>query len=145
MISLGRLLPGAAALLAVSMASPSAAAKTATFLNAPAKVGNAPMKLAGQFELKLHLPDGRGLARLLIDAGVAQDDAAAAAKLAAGRLGDGKNGCFATVSVERAAGGALNLVRVMLTTNDQRTIIERRGFDLAIASETAIAKQPRLI
>jgi hypothetical protein len=145
MVSLGRLLSCPATLLAVSTASPSTAAETATFLNAPAKVGIAPVKLAGQFELKLHLPDGRGLARLLIDAGVAQDDAAAAAKLAAGRLGDGKNGCFATVSVERAAGGALNLVRVMLTTDDQRTIIERRGDELAIASESPIARQPRLI
>jgi hypothetical protein len=145
MHSLGRLVSGASALLAVSSGSPLAAAGTATFLNAPAKAGIAPVKLAGQFELKLHLPEGRGLARLLIDAGVVQDDAAAAAKLAAGRLDDDKNDCFATVSVERAAGGELNLVRVMLTTDDRRTIIERRGDELAIASESPIAKQPRLI
>jgi hypothetical protein len=129
----------------MSMASPSAAAETATFLNAPAKAGAVPVKLAGQFDLKLRLPRGRGLARLLIDAGVAHDDAAAAAKLAAGRLGESENGCFATVSVERAAGGALNVVRVMLTTDDQRTIIERRGDELAIASESPIARQPRLV
>ena len=60
-------------------------------------------------------------------------------------MGDEKNGCFATVSVERAAAGQLSLVRIMLTTDEQRTIIERRGADLAIASESTIAKQPRLI
>lgn len=131
--------------VAMGIGSPVVAAETATFLNAPAKAGIAPVKFAGQFEFKLHLPQGRGLARLLIDAGVAQDDAAAAAKLAAGRMDDGRNGCFATVSVERGANGELSLIRVMLTTDDQRTIIERRGPDLAIASESAIAKQPRLI
>jgi hypothetical protein len=130
---------------AAAIGSPASAAETAIFLNAPASAGSPPVKFAGQFELKLRLPTGRGLARLLIDAGVTQDDAAAAAKLAAGRMGDGKNGCFATVSVERAAGGELGVVRIMLTTDEQRTIIERRGADLAIASESAIAKQPRLV
>lgn len=114
--------------------SPATAAETATFLNAPARVGAAPVKFAGQFELKMHLPQGRGLVRLLLDAGVAKDDAAAAAKLVAGRTGDGREGCFATVSIERAATGGFNLVRIMLTANDQRTVIERRGTELAIAS-----------
>lgn len=125
--------------------APLSAAETAVFLNAPAQARILPVKYAGQFELKLRLPEGHGLARLLIDAGVAQDDAAAVARLAAGRMGDGETGCFAIVSVERAARGGLNVVRVMLTTDEQRTIIERRGTELAIASETAIAKRPRLI
>ena len=70
---------GAALIVAFSSGSPVVAAETATFVNAPAKAVAAPVKLAGQFQLKLHLPQGKGLARLLIDAGVAQDDAAAAA------------------------------------------------------------------
>jgi hypothetical protein len=128
-----------------AIGAPAGAAETAIFSNAPANAGSPPVRFAGRFELKLRLPEGRGLARLLIDAGVAQDDAAAAAKLAAGRTGDGTNGCFATVSVERAASGELGVVRIMLTTDEQRTIIERRGADLAVASESTIAKYPRLI
>ena len=52
------------------------AAETARFLNAPASALAPAPKLAVQFELKLRLPEGRGLARLLINAGVKSDDAA---------------------------------------------------------------------
>lgn len=141
-----RLLAGmATCTVALSVGSAAVAAETAVFSNAPAGIGIAPVRFAGQFELKLHLPQGRGLARLLIDAGVDKEDAAATAKLAAGRMGDDQNGCFATVSVERAADGVLKLVRIMVTTDEQRTVIERRGASLAIASETAVVKHPRLI
>lgn len=122
------------------------AAETARFLNAPASALAPAPKLAVQFELKLRLPEGRGLARLLINAGVKSDDAAAAARLAAGHLGDGSGGCFAKVSIARdSASGVFNVVRVMLQTEDDQTVIERRGNDLAIASQAATRKFPRLI
>src|SRR4051812_50128038 len=40
------------------------AAEHAIFLNAPAVAGSPLPKLAVQFHLKLHLPEGKGLARL---------------------------------------------------------------------------------
>ena len=102
--------------------------------------------LAAQFELKLMLREGKGLARQLIDAGVDQKDAAAAARLAAGHLGDGDGGCFANVSIARdTATGEFSLVRVTVMTNSDRTIIERRDGELAIASQAATSKFPRLI
>ena len=102
-------------------------------------------KLAVQFELKLRLPEGRGLARLLLDAGVSKNDAAAAAQIAAGHMGDGSGGCFAKVSIARDfSSGSFNVVRVMLSTDDDQTVIERRGADLTIASRSATGKFPRL-
>jgi hypothetical protein len=120
-----------------TLPAPASAAEQAIFLNAPAIGGSPAPKLAVQFELKLRLPEGRGLARLLLDAGVSQDDAAAAARLAAGHLGAGSGGCQARVSVERdAQGGAASVVRVQLITDTRLTVIERRGTELTIASDT---------
>src|SRR6476659_7164494 len=73
--------PTAAALIAIAaVATPCAAheGETARFMNAPATAVVWQLKLAVQFELKLRLPEGRGLARSLIDAGVDQRDAATA-------------------------------------------------------------------
>jgi hypothetical protein len=138
---------GAAALAAIgSLLAPCAAgaAEMPSFLNATA-AAPAP-KLAVQFELKLRLPEGRGLARLLLDAGVDRDDAAAAARLAAGHLGDGLGGCEAEVSISRSVeGGGFRLVRVMLMTQADQTVIERRGSGLAIASQAGARKTPRLV
>ena len=125
---------------------PAHAGETARFLNAPASAAVPVPKLAIQFELKLRLPEGRGLARMLMDAGVDQDDAAAAARLAAGHLGDGTGGCFAKVSIARdSATGEYSLVRVMVMTESDQTVIERRGSELAIASQAAMSKVPRLV
>jgi hypothetical protein len=121
------------------------AAEHAIFLNAPAVAGSPLPKLAVQFQLKLHLPEGKGLARLLIDAGVNQDDAATAAKLAAGHLGAGAGGCQAKVSVERSADGVYSVVRVQLVTEARETVIERRGAELTIASDTPTSSAPRLV
>jgi hypothetical protein len=122
------------------------AAEHAIFLNAPAVAGPPVPKLAVQFGLKLHLPEGKGLARLLIDAGVNQDDAAAAAKLAAGHLGAGAGGCEATVSIERSAdGGSFSLVRVQLSTDARQAVIERRGAELTLASDTPTSRSLRLV
>ena len=44
-----------------------------------------------------------------------------------------------------SASGVFNVVRVMLQTEDDQTVIERRGNDLAIASQAATRKFPRLI
>ena len=104
------------------------------------------MKLAVQYDLKLRLPEGRGLARLLLDAGVDRDDAAAAARLAAGHMGDGAGGCDVQVSITKGAGaGGFKLVRATLMTNATRTVIERRGAELTIASESEARKSPRLV
>jgi hypothetical protein len=140
---------GAAALAAIgSLLAPCAAgaAEMPSFLNAPATAAAPAPKLAVQFELKLRLPEGRGLARLLLDAGVDRDDAAAAARLAAGHLGDGLGGCEAEVSISRSVeGGGFRLVRVMLMTQADQTVIERRGSGLAIASQAGARKTPRLV
>ena len=141
-----RALACAVAGLAVLLPSAALAEETAHFLNAPAKVGAPTPRLAVQYELKLRLPEGRGLARLLIDAGVDQGDAAEAAKLAAGHLGSGVGGCDVQVSISRNLGSsAFSLVRATLLTAADRTVIEKHGSELTIASETAARAFPRLI
>jgi len=133
---------GAAALLVSSPAR----AETARFLNAPATMAAPAAKLAVQYDLKLELPEGRGLARLLLDAGVDREDAAAAARLAAGHLGDRDGGCAVQISITRAVGNdGFRLVRATLMTNTARTVIERRGAELTIASESEARKIPRLV
>jgi hypothetical protein len=121
------------------------AAEHATFLNAPAAAGSMVPKLAVQFQLKLRLPEGRGLARLLLDAGVSEADAAEAARVAAGHMGAGTGGCQARVSVERSAQGVFSVVRVQLVTDARETVIERRGAELTIASDTPTRGAPRLV
>lgn len=134
---------GASALATPSIAG---AAEDAVFLNAPAAASSPSPKLAAQFQLKFNLPEGQGLARLLLDAGVNQDDAAKAARLAAGHMGAGVGGCSATVSIERSTGAtAFDLVRVLLSSAAEQTVIERRGTELAIASATPASKSPRFV
>lgn len=116
------------------------------FLNAPSSAVRPTPELAVQLELKIRLPEGRGLARLLLDSGVTQADAAAAARLAAGHLGDGANGCSARIAVSRLAGSAgFRLERVTLYTDAAQTVIERREGELAIASQKANRQGLRLI
>jgi hypothetical protein len=134
------------ALAALLLPSAAYAGETARFLNAPAASAAPAIKLAVQFDLKLRLPEGRGLARVLLDAGVDREDAAAAARLAAGHMGDGSGGCDVQVSVTKAAdAGGLRLVRATLMTNASRTVIERRGAELTIASQSEARKFPRLV
>ena len=95
-------------------------------------------RLATVFELKLQLPQGRGLARLLLDAGVASDDAAEAARLAAGHLGDGSGGCVAKVEISRPLDAqGLKIERLVLSSAEGQTIIERRGGQLALTTSAA--------
>ena len=126
-----------------SLACPcaTAAEEHANVLSAIAQPGMGTPKFAGQFQLRLQLGDGR-LARALLDVGVKQEDAAAAAKLAAGHLGMGAGGCQALVSIERNPGGTYSLMRVQLTTDSRRAIIEWRGSELVLASDTEIGKSP---
>ena len=138
----------ACAIAGVAALAPASAfaGETAHFLNAPAKTNAPTPRLAGQNELTLRLPEGRGLARLLLDAGVDQGDAAEAAKLAAGHLGSGRGGCDVQVSISRNLGSsAYSLVRATLITAADQTVIERHGSELTIASETAARARPRLI
>ena len=130
-----------------SLAFPTAAsaAEHAVFLNAPAELNSAAPKFAGQFQLKVQLPEGQGLARALLDVGVNQGDAAAAARLAAGHLGAGAGGCFATISIERDASGRRSLMRVQLSTEGRQMVIERRGSELAVASDNPTSKSPALV
>ena len=137
---------GALSVAAVLLPSAACAGERAQFLNAPATTTAPAAKLAVQYELKLRLPAGRGLARLLLDAGVVRDDAAAAARLAAGHMGDGLGGCDVQVSISGTAGGTgFRLVRATLITQASQTVIERRGAELTIASEIAARKVPRLV
>lgn len=129
----------------VAVPGTAAAQEHAVFLNAPAEASLPMPKFAGQFQLKLQLPEGKGLAKALLDAGVNQDDAASAARLAAGHLGAGEGGCYAKISVERSADGNLNLMRVQLTTAARQTVIERRGSKLTVASDNAISGSPALV
>ncbi|MFL6722409.1 MAG: hypothetical protein ACJ8FT_11500 [Sphingomonas sp.] len=135
----------ACAAVVACVSSGAFAAEHAVFLNAPAVAASPVPKLAVQFGLKLHLPEGKGLARLLIDAGVNQEDAAEAAKLAAGHLGAGLGGCEATVSIERSAGGGFSLVRVQLSTDARQAVIERRGNEFTLASDTPTSHSLRLV
>jgi hypothetical protein len=140
------ILKAAALALVVPLAQPVLAAETAQFLNAPVRAGAPPARLAVQYEMKLRLPEGRGLARLLLDAGVEQNDAAAAARIAAGHLGEDLGGCQAKVSVSRSSdGNGYRLERVTLFTQEGQTVIERRRGELAIASTAANRKYPRLV
>ena len=110
-------------------------------LVAPASSAPPAPEQAALYKLKLHLAEGRGLARLLLDAGVNRDDAAAAARLATGNLGDGLGGCTAKVEVSRnVEGSGFRLERVTLVTEAGATIIERRQGKLRIASQTGATK-----
>jgi hypothetical protein len=98
--------------------------------------------LAALFQLKFQLPEGRGLARLLLQAGVGRDDAAAAARLAAGHLGDGLGGCDIKVEISKPLGANnFKLERVVLMSLAGQTVIERRGGELAVASVDGAASK----
>lgn len=134
-----------AAIASMNLTSAAGAAEHATFLNAPALAGPPAAKAAAQFQLKLSLPEGLGLARALLDVGVRQADAAAAARLAAGHLGTGAGGCEALISIERNAAGDYSLMRVQLATETRRAVIEWRGTDLVLASDTPMSKSPPVV
>lgn len=103
------------------------------------------LELAVQYELRLRLPEGQGLARSLLDVGVDSNDAALAARLATGHLGAGAGGCDVKISISKTAqASAFRLVRVMLLTWAGQTVIERRGGELTIASEVAAHGSRRL-
>ena len=131
---------GVVAACLATFASTATAAEPAVFLNAPAETGSPAPRLAGQFQLKVQLPEGKGLARVLLDAGVNRNDAAAAARLAAGHLGAGEGGCYAKISIERSADGGFSVMRVQLTTAARQTVIERRGNRLSVASDDETSK-----
>lgn len=140
-------LPASALAITLLLAPDAGSAQSlAPLIHAPsAKLPSKP-KLAVLFALKLRLPEGRGLARLLLDAGVNRDDAASAARLAAGHLGDGEGGCDAKAEVSQAMDGSgFRLERVELQTEAGRTTIERRDGELTIASQQGAGKNPRLV
>lgn len=102
--------------------------------------------LANLFEVKFRLPAGRGLARYLLEIGVDQKDAAEAARLAAGHLGDGAGDCLAKVAISRPLTGAgLTIERVTLVTQSQQTVIDRRDGDLVVTDQShAVVNRPRI-
>ena len=104
-----------------------------------------PTKVAVVFALTVHLPKGQGLARALLDLGVSSDDAATAAKLAAGHLGDGQGGCDAKVEMSQVAGSTgYRVERIALATLVDRSTIERRGGELTLTSTQLAQKTARL-
>jgi hypothetical protein len=103
-------------------------------------------QLALMFVLKLRLPEGRGLAAQLLQAGVDENDAATSARIAAGHLGDGEGGCNAKIEISRPVGAThFRLERIELTTDDRRTIIERRQGQLSLASATTLTRHIPLV
>ena len=140
------ILKTAIAAVALTGGHPGRAGEAEHFRNAP-MTGAAPaMRLAVQYELKLNLPEGGGLARVLVDAGIRQDDAVTAARLAAGHLGENTGGGQAKVSVSRSSRGeGFQLERVTLFTRADQTVIERRRGELAVTSRAANRKYPRLV
>jgi hypothetical protein len=97
-------------------------------------------RLATVFELKTRLSSGRGLARMLLDTGVAKADAAEAARLAAGHCDD-LAGCSVTVSVSRQLEAGLTVERVVLMGAAGQTVIERRDGRLALNPAAVDAKK----
>ncbi|MEO7277909.1 MAG: hypothetical protein ABIW33_07800 [Sphingomicrobium sp.] len=132
---------GTAGLLACLMFAvvPSAAnAAPIPFLLAPSSNTAVGAQSAAVFDVKLRLAAGGGLARLLLDNGVSKDDAAMAARLAAGHLGEQAAGCSALVSIARSVGtDALRVERIILTTDTAQTVIERRSGELSLTSVAA--------
>lgn len=129
-----------------------ALAPSAVDASEPARIAIQPLgaptlpQLAVQYELKLRLPKGEGLARSLLDVGVDTSDASLAARLAAGHMGAGAGGCSVKISFSKTAQGrSFRLVRVMLVTQNGETVIERRHGELAIASEAGARGYPRLV
>jgi hypothetical protein len=123
-----------------------ASAADLSVVRIPVVTSPAPTRTAGVFELGLRLPEGRGLARLLLDAGIDRDDAAAAARLGAGHLGDGLGGCSAKVTVSRSLDGrSFRLERVVLQSAAGQAVMERRGGELALlAGQSGTAKFIRI-
>src|SRR5437868_1534019 len=83
------------------------------------------------FEIKFRLPEGQGIAALLVDAGIGSADATEAAKLAAGRC-TGLGGCAATVAISRQLASGLRVERLVLVGQSGQTVIERRNGRLAL-------------
>lgn len=136
------------ALIAMSFVLASAVGSAAELPRAAiASAKSAPsLELAVQYELKLQLPEGQGLARSLLDLGVDSSDAALVARLAAGHLGADAGGCDVKISISRAAQkGEFRLMRVRLLTRVGETVIERRGGELTIASQGAAHGFRRLV
>src|SRR5690242_11528905 len=82
-----------AMLAGIACAGPAAAASTPP-----------PTVRAATFEVRLNLPEGRWLARQLIELGIADEDAGEAAKLAVGHLGQDRGGCVAKVAISKPVG-----------------------------------------
>ena len=97
-------------------------------------------RLATVFEIKARLADGLGLSRMLLESGVAKDDAAEAVRLASGHCG-GLGGCNAVVSVSRQLDTGLRVERVVLVGSDGQTVIERRDGRLALNPAAVDAKK----
>jgi hypothetical protein len=145
MIRLGTISPILAA-VALALHSGALAEERAALVSTPMSVAPPSPKLAMVFTLKLRLPEGRGLAASLLQAGVDQADAAAAARIAAGHLGDGTGGCSAKIEISKPVGTTgFRLERVELTTGAARTVIERRKGELSLASANAISRNSSLI
>jgi hypothetical protein len=104
-----------------------------------------PTKVAVLFAFKVHLPEGRGLAKALLDLGVDQTDAAAAAKVAAGHLGDGHGGCDAKIEISRVmSASGYRLERVSLVTQASKSTIERRSGELTLTGDRASRATARI-
>jgi hypothetical protein len=105
-----------------------------------------PTKIAVLFAFRVHLPEGRGLARALLDLGVDRDDAAAAAKVAAGHLGEGDGGCDAKIEISRViSASGYKLERVSLVTQASQSTIERRSGELTLTGERASQATARIV
>lgn len=124
----------AAALLPTQAAS----ADDRPFLRAPASQGSLPVKLAVAFELRFHLAAGGDLEAMLVQADVDADDAAAAARLAAGTASDTASGCYVKIAITKSLNGnGFRIERLTLLTEASQTVMERRGGELTVSASGA--------
>lgn len=129
-----RLTFGASALALLCFAAAARAQPNAlSFYHLPARDHSTAALRAATFEVALQLPDGRWLARQLIELGVSDLDAGEAAKLAVGHLGQDSGGCTAKVVISQPVGGdSLQLDRLTLVTATDQTVLERRNGILSL-------------
>lgn len=120
------------------VAAPATAAEAPPFVRAPTVSTDSPLILAAMFHTTIQLPEGRGIAKALMELGVTAGDAAEAARLAASHLGEGQGGCTAKIEISRADNGQESLRRLVLSTAGDQTIIERRGEKLSLVPASAI-------
>ena len=125
---------------ASAIASPAlASAEEMPFRLAPYAGALPAPTFALQYEMKLRVGDRATMAVDLIDAGIADKDAATVAKLAGEHLADAERSCFVRLALsEGADSGKTQLDRATLYAGEKQIVIERRNGALAVTSDRIV-------